>query len=1436
MTRLKLATLFSLASIFIFFVAWDVRLGATNQPGPGGSAQNGNDESGDPDVQAKGFLWNMVDKESYITARDQYIGLLRGIEPGSAFDASVRAKAIEQLQRQEDAVRIASDLGQLRADDVVNTPGVPTWIPIGPFTIPNGQLQTGTVGPASGRITVVISEPTNPNTIYIGTAQGGVWRSVDGGNTWVSIFDNAQSLAIGALALAPSNKSILYIGTGEPNLCADCFFGVGLYRIDNADTTSGDVSDLKGPINPPFSYVSSAAGNPTINTTTFGGRSISQIVVHPTDPATIFVSTSTGASGSGANSLGQTNIPPTALVGLYRSTNGTAAPAAVTFQKLTVATDPALSNDVPPTGNIRVSDIIMEPGEPNNLLASTFGNPSATSGGIFRSTNALAPSPTFTNTLVASANRIRFAIQKTGATVTVLAATSEVATTPGKTGQLRRSVDGGATWPNTPSLTATTGGIIVSADGFCGGQCFYNVTVAMAPNDPTNIYLGGNARSSSNPNQDSMKKSSDGITFTRDDNNIHADSHGLFVTSTTPPIVFTGNDGGIWKRDATQPAGSAWTNLNKAPLNTMQFVGLGVHPVDQNFTIGGTQDNGTEAQRVAPGNWISAEGGDGGYARIDQSATDTDLNLKAMYHTFFNQKGNQIGFDRTFFGRCLDSKDSWEFRGSYSGQGAGDPTASCDGTAFDQPNGINLNDDVLFYAPMALGPGSPNTVYFGTDKLYRSADRGDTMVAVSQLFAATIPVSTIGISRQDDNVRIVGLRNGKVFATFTGANPMVDTAFPVPANATGSTTNRFIGRAVVDPNNKTIGYVTLSYYTANSADAHVWKVTNLDTAPAWTALPGTGANTIPNIPVNAFAIDPTQSLRLFAGTDIGVYVSQDGGANWVPMGQGLPRVAVFDMAVQPSKNILRVATHGRGMWEIPTSAAATPTIATQVAPSTATTGTPVSDNAGLAGGISPTGTITFKAYGPNNSTCTGAAVFTSTVTVNGNGGYNSGPFTPTAAGTYNFVASYSGDNNNNAVTTNCGDPSETVVVSTAPTPTPTPTPVQKVSPTLTTQASATTTLGNSISDTATLSGGNSPTGNITFRLYGPNDTTCGGAVIYSSTVAVNGNGNYSSGSFTPTSAGTYRWIATYSGDAANNTVATACNDTGETSGVSPTPTPTPTATPTATPMASPTPTPTPTPPAQAQNLSTRAFVGTGDNQEIGGFIITGGAKRVIVRGIGPALTKAGVAGALADPVLELHRGDGFLLVRNNNWRDSQEAEIAASGLAPTFDVESAIIITLPAGNYTAILSGNNGGTGIGLVEVYDLDPSPAISKLGNLSTRGFVQTGDRVMIGGVILGRNAGSENVIVRGLGPSLAAFGVSNTLSDPTLELRNADGTLIKSNDNWQDDPAQAATITAAGLAPTDPNESAIAASLAPGNYTAILAGRNSGTGIGLVEFYFQ
>ena len=279
---------------------------------------------------------------------------------------------------------------------------------------------------------------------------------------------------------------------------------------------------------------------------------------------------------------------------------------------------------------------------------------------------------------------------------------------------------------------------------------------------------------------------------------------------------------------------------------------------------------------------------------------------------------------------------------------------------------------------------------------------------------------------------------------------------------------------------------------------------------------------------------------------------------------------------------------------------------------------------------------------------------------------------------------------------------------------------------------------------------------------------------------------------------------------------------------------TPDATATATATATTTPTATPTTtPAQPVNLSTRMGVGTGDNVGIGGFIISGATpKHVLVRAIGPSLQQAGVQDPLADPVLELYSSNPAPIATNNDWRDSQEESIKATGIPPVNNLESAIDITLSPGNYTAVVKGNHGGTGVALVEVYDLNQ--AAGRLANISTRAFVSTGGDITIAGFILGNQSGTDRVILRGLGPSLASAGVKNPLSNPALELRDANGTLLVANNDWHDDPVQAAQLIAAGLAPSDNLEAAIALTLPAGQYTALLAGEGNVTGIGLVEVY--
>ena len=256
------------------------------------------------------------------------------------------------------------------------------------------------------------------------------------------------------------------------------------------------------------------------------------------------------------------------------------------------------------------------------------------------------------------------------------------------------------------------------------------------------------------------------------------------------------------------------------------------------------------------------------------------------------------------------------------------------------------------------------------------------------------------------------------------------------------------------------------------------------------------------------------------------------------------------------------------------------------------------------------------------------------------------------------------------------------------------------------------------------------------------------------------------------------------------------------------------------------------------NIATRARVQTGENILIGGFIVTGNEpKRVIIRAIGPSLTGAGVPGALQDPVLQLLTDNNVVIAENDDWNQTQQAEIISTAVPPSDDRESAIVQTLAPGNYTAALSGKGATSGVALVEVYDLAPA-ADSRLANISTRSFVDVGEDVMIGGLILGAGAGpdgagSAEVVLRGIGPSLAQHGGTGALQDPELVLFDANGTVLRVNDRWRES-YDGTELVWLGLAPADDREAAMVVSLPRGNYTAIVRGRDNTTGVALIEAY--
>jgi photosystem II stability/assembly factor-like uncharacterized protein len=782
-------------------------------------------------------------------------------------------------------------------------------------------------------VNAIAVDPRNPNVVFVGPAQGGVFRSMDGGQTWIELLGRARSLAVGSIAIDPLDHDKVVVGTGEGNFSLDSHFGAGIYVIEEATSWH---PRLKGPYN---------LGPDGSNVLAY--RAITSVIVSPTNDNIVFVATSSAFGGLGG-AIGPT--PP--VRGLYRSTNFLSGKPI--FTRLTTG----------PGADTRVTSAVLDPTNPSRLVLSIEGvvSGSATdmnpTGGIYRTTNALDPNPLFTRAPITGTSdsnlplgtnvKLATVFDPAKSEIVILAATDETANTTQidpstglpipyiDQGMVRKSVDGGTSFPLT----------LPDANGFAGGQGFYNVAIAIDQTNAHNVYLAGTlssagvdpdggrkpihddgsgvtGSSSTGPKLGStdpvngtgphnsggtFQYSNDGgATFVPSVQGLHADSHAIAVAPSNPRVIYTGNDGGVWK---STDGGKTWIDINTFGFVATQFESVAVHPTDPNFTIGGTQDNGTEL-RAADGAITRADFGDGGYSLIDQSATDTE-NV-TLYHTYFNATGSLIGFGRVTKSSCATDGE-WSFMGIYTG--TVDPTVHCDGTT-DSFNGISINDNVNFYAPMALGPGTPNTVYFGTDRLYRSSDRGTTMHLVSQApilplapgFGATI--SSIAISKQNDNVRLIGLEFGNVFATAKGSSALVDVTGPIPA--------KYVTRVEIDPTNSNIAYVALNGYGLPEGQ-QIWKTTNLVDAvnagqtPNWTA----ASIGIPDVSVNSIAIDPSCPRDLYAGTDYGVYISDNGGRSWKHYGIGLPKVEVYDLAIQSKYHILRVATHGLGWWEAPT--------------------------------------------------------------------------------------------------------------------------------------------------------------------------------------------------------------------------------------------------------------------------------------------------------------------------------------------------------------------------------------------------------------------------------------------------------------------------------------------------------------------------------------
>jgi photosystem II stability/assembly factor-like uncharacterized protein len=726
----------------------------------------------------------------------KYFIELRAV-PGGRIPPRARQAALTQMRARWPQLLARRDATATGTSNVSATTN--TWVPLGPRPI------TGAGGlESSGRLNSIAINPANPAVIYVGGAQGGVWKTTDGGVTWSALTDAQCSLAMGSIALDPLNPEIVYAGTGEQNFSGDSYYGCGVLKSTNGGQTwtelGKDVFDLAT-----------------------GGRRISRVVV---DKAT--------ANTAGAIVFAATDN------GLFRSTD-----AGATWTRSPATGDPSGA----------ITDIVADTTTAGVFYAAGGDISGPARNGIYRTTDSgvswtkvsKAPFPTVASG-TSDAGRINLAI--TGvAPVTLLAAVEDShngGSTDGALFGIFATQDGGATWTQ---RTAT------SPSPMCGGgqQCWYDMGIAVDPSSANTVYFSGF----------SLYKSTDGgNTFSDIGGSIHVDHHAFAFHPTNRSIVFAGSDGGIF---TSSNGGGTWASLNNSLELTQFYSGISTSPATSTLILGGTQDNGT-LQWSGVAGWPSVLGGDGGFTAIDQLT-----------------------------GATAFAETQWTVNSGFSGPRRRDPGGSFFALKM---NGINGNERALFIPPIVMDALRPRIVFFGTLHLYRSANSGDLWTRIgSSLITAGGSIASIGVAPSDTLTVYVGSSDGRLSYTHDlGATWRAATG---PANVA-------ITDIAVDPRDARTSILVQGSFNATSK---VWRT--VDGGATWTNL----TLDLPNVPVLAVVLEPV-SRDITIGTDLGVFTLRNGAAGWVPVVNGLPNVAVYDLVFDAPRSRLIAATHGRGMFSL----------------------------------------------------------------------------------------------------------------------------------------------------------------------------------------------------------------------------------------------------------------------------------------------------------------------------------------------------------------------------------------------------------------------------------------------------------------------------------------------------------------------------------------
>jgi photosystem II stability/assembly factor-like uncharacterized protein len=673
--------------------------------------------------------------------------------PFDKIPEGARLKAVEHVKTKMQTKKSAASL--LVAQ--------PQWRPIGPYTV-------------GGRVKSVVVHPTDPNTVYIGSAAGGAWKTTNGGENWQPIFDGENGIAFGSLAIDPNNPEVLYAATGEASNNIDAYLSSGVYKTLNGGTTWKQVG-----------------------LTEVGA--FSKIFVHP--------------KNSGIVVAGATKGRP----GFYKSTDG-----GTTWTRLFKES---------------VSDITINVNDENEFFIGVTGK------GIYQTTDGGTTWTQRTNGLPFTVGYIT--IQQSKSNPDILYTLME-AGAQGSDGEIFKSSNHGATWTS----------VYKGGASFFNGQGWYDNFIEIHPTNPDIALAGG---------IDIFRTKNGGknwanTTYSYSNGNVHPDQQHVAFSPSNPDIVYAGNDGGMYK---STDGAQYWTVMNNN-LAVTQFYDMAIDHSAENINYGGTQDNGTLGSSVD--NWSSIYGGDGFHVSVHPD------NPNLIYGEVAGGDVNSV---------------PWRIN-----KATGEAKTITNGLPL---SGANL-DDSYWSAPLVINPLDPLSVFHGRHALYATYDEGNFWEAISPRYAEVI--TAIGASPVTDGIIYIGTRNGEVYMTTEGG---YDKWINLSKNGL---VNRFVTDIACSPHDDKTAYIAFSGY----GTPHLFKTTNH--GKTFTNI----SAGLPDVPHNAIALHPTDPNTIFVGTDIGVFATFDGGNVWIPYGTGLPRTPIADMEIHSTKSVLRVATHGRSMWEI----------------------------------------------------------------------------------------------------------------------------------------------------------------------------------------------------------------------------------------------------------------------------------------------------------------------------------------------------------------------------------------------------------------------------------------------------------------------------------------------------------------------------------------